>query len=97
TLGDTLCVKLVITTTPPDANPANDTAYVCAVVSNSYDPNDKAVSPGEDGSVGKAEAGGMLNYHINFQNTGNDTAYQVVIRDEIDTGLDLTTLEVIHA
>lgn len=97
TLGDTICVTVQITTTPADANPSNDTFSVCAVVSNSYDPNDKVVSSSNSEKIGEAEPGEMLYYLINFQNTGNDTAYLVTIRDEIDNDLDLSTLEVMHS
>jgi uncharacterized repeat protein (TIGR01451 family) len=65
----------------------------------SYDPNDKSVNP-----PGTIIAPGALtsqlvamdtplDYVIRFQNTGNDTAYTVVIRDTIDQGMDLLSLE----
>ncbi|MBK7572906.1 MAG: hypothetical protein IPI10_15300 [Bacteroidetes bacterium] len=30
-----------------------------------------------------------INFTVNFQNTGNDTAFTVVIRDTLDADLDL--------
>jgi uncharacterized repeat protein (TIGR01451 family) len=38
-----------------------------------------------------------IDYTIRFQNTGNDTAFQVVIRDTLDVNLDLNTLEITGA
>jgi hypothetical protein len=39
----------------------------------------------------------VLEYTIRFQNTGNDTAYHITIRDTLDENLDLSTLEIIGA
>jgi len=96
TLGDTLCVDLQIITNPADASAANNTATVCAIVSNSYDPNDKNVSPKGNGTDGAVTNGTKLTYMIRFQNTGNDVAYDVTVRDLIDGDLDLSTLHVIE-
>ncbi len=75
-----------------DFNPSdNEITRVCTVT-NSYDPNDKQVLP-----VGEGPLGGIrpdlsdttLNYHIRFQNTGTDTAFTVVVRDTLDSDLDI--------
>ena len=60
-------------------------------VSCSYDPNDKSVQP--EGLFGNHAVAydEFLYYTIRFQNTGNDTAFNVVIKDLIDPGLDLNT------
>jgi len=64
----------------------------CAVVRTSYDPNDKQVRP--EGMTGNhfIRNEDRLEYKINFQNTGNDTAFTVVIRDTLDLlSLDMNT------
>jgi uncharacterized repeat protein (TIGR01451 family) len=94
-LGDTLCVTAVVSTTPPDANPANNSATICKPVSNSLDPNDKEVSPMGSGSQGYILNGTPLTYLVNFQNTGNDLAYNVTVKDMIDNDLDLSTFRVL--
>lgn len=38
-----------------------------------------------------------IDYTVRFQNTGTDTAFTVVIRDEIDADLDLLSLEILGA
>ena len=59
----------------------------------SYDPNDKQVNPRGLKKEGYISETTPLLYTIRFQNTGNDTAYQVVLRDTLDAGLDLSTFK----
>ena len=61
----------------------------------SFDPNDKHASPEGLQSQHFTPINSPLLYHINFQNTGNDTAYDVFILDTLDANLDLSTFEVI--
>lgn len=55
----------------------------------SYDPNDKLVNPKRLCDYTLFED--TLVYTIRFQNTGNDFARDVVIRDTLDANLDLNT------
>ncbi len=69
----------------------NGTGVLCA-----YDPNDKAVDPpGVDEIMHYTLLSDTLEYLIRFQNTGNDTAFTVFIRDTIDASLDLSSLEIL--
>jgi len=64
--------------------------FVC-----SYDPNDKAsasVGPSVDQYSLLNDA---LDFTIRFQNSGNDTAFTVVLRDTLDTNLDISTLQIV--
>jgi uncharacterized repeat protein (TIGR01451 family) len=61
------------------------------IVSCSYDPNDKAVNPPGILTSHYTLKGEELFYHINFQNTGNDTAFDVTVRDTLDADLDINT------
>jgi len=97
TMGDTLCVTAVITPATPDANAANNTDMICAPVNNSMDPNDKHVSPKGWGNTGNVVNGTKLNYLINFQNTGNDVAYDITIADTIDSDLDFATFKLLSS
>lgn len=58
-----------------------------------YDPNDKLVSPHHFENY--ALIGEELIYTIRFQNTGNAEAYDVVITDELDANLDLSSFRYI--
>jgi hypothetical protein len=72
---------------------AFEATVVCA-----YDPNDKAAFPeGVDEIMHYTLNYEPLEYLIRFQNTGNDTAFTVYIRDTIDVSFDLNTLEVLAA
>ncbi len=61
----------------------------------SFDPNDKAVNPPGEQNQNFTLFNIPLEYTIRFQNTGNDTAFNVSIRDFLDSDLDWNTLEVI--
>ncbi len=66
---------------------------ICTEVTGSFDPNDIRVFPrgaGEQGSISRQDS--VLSYLIRFQNTGNDTAFTVIIRDTLSKHLELTTL-----
>jgi len=65
----------------------------CVENRGAYDPNDKAVSPKGYTNRRLVESNTDLDYHIRFQNTGTDTAFRVIVRDDIDPSLDLSTLE----
>lgn len=63
------------------------------IVLCSYDPNDKIVSPIGINSNGEIPMSTIwLDYLIRFQNTGNDTAYTIEIKDYLDANLNWQTL-----
>ncbi len=67
---------------------------ICGVVIGAYDPNDKQVSPAGIGEQRFVSPDQQLDFKIRFQNTGNDTAFTVVLVDTINTQyLDPTSLE----
>ena len=72
---------------------APDVEKICLPIRDSYDPNDKSVSPTGVGTNKLVKHKVPLDFMIRFQNTGTDTAYTVVIVDTLDQNLDLSTLE----
>ncbi len=96
-IGDSLCVASSITPTTGDLNINNNTSTYCGEVSNSYDPNEKEVSPKGLGINGNVAPNADFTYTIHFQNTGNDVAYNVAITDAIDNDLDVNSLRVISS
>ena len=64
-----------------------------------YDPNDKLVTPNRLSNYDENYTlfDETLEYTIRFQNTGNDTAFNIVIRDTLDKNLDWTTFRPIIA
>jgi len=80
-----------ITQVPEDDE--NDFVEIdCRVATGSYDPNDKQVKPEGLSQYKYIDSTVVLEYLIQFQNTGTDTAFTVVIRDTLSTTLDITTI-----
>jgi uncharacterized repeat protein (TIGR01451 family) len=93
-LGDTLTSILTV----HELGGSNNIVYsnsnlLKQVTLCAYDPNDKNVSPKGIGSEGFIANNQELEYLIRFQNTGNDTAITVMIRDQLDSDLDWSTLQ----
>jgi len=62
-----------------------------------YDPNDKLISPKRQENENYTQFGDTLIYTVRFQNTGNDTAFNVVIRDTLDSSLEVSTFNIINS
>lgn len=62
---------------------ANDT--ITTIIRGSYDPNDKQATPSL--TLQEVSGGKHIDYTIRFQNTGTDTAFNVVIADTLDSKL----------
>lgn len=58
----------------------------------SYDPNAKSALPQGYGEDRRIAPGAAIDYLVQFQNVGTDTAFRVVIRDTLSPWLDLETL-----
>lgn len=91
TSNDFVCITSKIINVIGDINPTNDSLTMCFNVVNSFDPNDKTVYPSN------AKAGDWLTYNIRFQNTGNDTAFLVVIKDTLSNNLDISSFDFLGA
>lgn len=64
----------------------------CQENSGSYDPNDKQGFPTGVLAEHYIPLATPIDYLIRFQNTGTDTAFTVVIRDTLDTDLDILSI-----
>jgi uncharacterized repeat protein (TIGR01451 family) len=95
-IGD---VPLLIAIAEPiagDETPGDNRDSSISVARGSYDPNDKAENV--NGTLRPEQIGQQyLTYTIRFQNTGTDTAFNIVIRDTLDSNLDWQSLEMINA
>jgi fimbrial isopeptide formation D2 family protein len=94
-IGDTVCFTLTANPTLNDTDPTNNTVSHCYIVSNSWDPNAKEVSPVGTGAQGYVPQNTNFTYTVHFQNTGTDTAYNVSIIDTIDADLDFNSLYIV--
>ena len=93
-MGDTLTSYLTVNELDTSSNVIYiNTDSLSQVSVCAYDPNDKAVLPkgiGVEGFISNDEP--FLEYLIRFQNTGNDTAITVMVRDQLDPNLDWNTI-----
>lgn len=69
----------------------------CREVRLAYDPNEKSAVPTGVGPEHLMVANRPIQYTIDFQNTGTDTAYRVLIRDVLPTQLDVTSFRPLYA
>jgi uncharacterized repeat protein (TIGR01451 family) len=78
-----------------DTTPADNIDTLNLIVTGAYDPNNKEVSPKGLTANGFIPQDQKLSYTIFFQNTGTDTAVNIVIKDSLSLNLDLSTLHII--
>lgn len=98
TIGDTVDIEVTILPISGDVDPSNNTFVGHFVVGNSYDPNNKEVSPKGTGTSGFIPANTpKLDYTVNFQNTGTAPAINIYILDTLDVDVDITTLEIVSS
>ncbi len=92
-MGDTLSTLASVTSFDAEGEQTDQNAFgYRTVVVCSYDPNDKQVYPAGIGEqhytlINNDE----LIYTIRFQNTGNDTAFNIIIADTLSNHLDRST------
>ena len=70
-------------------NPATDSQ--CTIVIGSYDPNNKVGLPFGEGDQHLIAPNEELSYTIQFQNTGTDTAFRVVLLDTLPEQLEISS------
>ncbi len=90
--GDTVQSSFTLTPTAGDLNPANNNCVRVDTVTGSWDPNAKSVTP-----QGYILAGAKLTYTIDFENTGNDTAFNIHVMDTLSDNVDPKSLAVVNA
>lgn len=69
----------------------NNYDYACAEVIVAYDPNQKTAIPKGIGESHLTAANRPFQYTIEFQNTGTDTAFRVLLTDILSPHLDVNT------
>ena len=88
--GSPVCITAIVSPSTTDVNPQNDTVKQCFEVHNSHDPNLKEVYPFSSIDTGAAQ---WLTYTVHFQNTGNDTAYTVIVKDTLSQNVDASSFQ----
>ncbi len=96
-LGDTVRSVAAIGPVAGDETPADDTAVLKQLVQGSYDPNDKTEANAGVITPAQVNEGEYLHYLIRFQNMGTDTAFNITVRDTLESRLDWNSLQMISA
>jgi uncharacterized repeat protein (TIGR01451 family) len=95
-IDDTLYSSVLIDSAG-DKTPVDNASQLRQRVFASFDPNDKQEAHAGYFTPQEYSSGKPLLYTIRFQNTGNDTAFSVIIRDTLDAKLDANTFEMVNA
>ncbi|WP_291116551.1 T9SS-dependent choice-of-anchor J family protein [Flavobacterium sp. UBA6135] len=80
-----------------DVIPANNLASISQVITAAYDPNDKMENHGPTINIDEFGADDYLFYTIRFENIGTASAELVRIEDALNSSLNTSTFEMIHA
>jgi uncharacterized repeat protein (TIGR01451 family) len=92
--NDILHNYVIASTNVVETDLLNNVVVFDDVVRGSYDPNDKTASASNLPNL--AAQTNNITYTIRFENTGNDTAFNVVVRDTLSNNVDWSTLEIIN-
>jgi len=95
-LGDTSAINASITPVINDTTGYNNSSELNRIILAAYDPNIKEVSDSLV-LIDTLSNNFELDYTIHFQNTGNDTARYVFIKDSISGFLNLSTLDIVSS
>ena len=95
-MGDTLSSLLNVYVDSADVSVLKGIDTLNQVLVCAYDPNDKSVDPKGIDDLGFVPLEtDEFEYLIRFQNTGTDTAINVVITDQLDTNLTWSDVEIL--
>lgn len=89
-LGMQLVSQIHVEQDTTEVGISNNTASVATTVTGSYDPNDKLVFPKDFYHI---TGDSILDYTIRFQNTGTDTAFNIVVIDTLPPDVDVLTFQ----
>ena len=91
-VGDTVHNSVSISPTSGDWDITNNTFAMVDSVKTSIDPNAKVVNP-----AGSFAAGQTLTYTIQFENTGNDTAYNIHLLDTLSENVNASSFKIVSS
>lgn len=94
-LGDTLFSTVDVYNTANNVLLSGDT--LIQIITCSFDPNDKACQPLGIDTAHFTLMDEWLEYTIRFENSGTDTAFNIVVRDTLSSHLDPSTFRMISS
>lgn len=92
--GDFITSSVLIDSTA-DLAPLNNLFNLRQYVTGAYDPNDKQEGGGGFLNTRELADNKYLQYTIRFQNTGNDTAFNISVRDTLSAKADWSSIEMV--
>ena len=96
-IGDVLAFYVQVTPFSGDAMPADNRDTIWQTARGSFDPNDKVENYNGTIYSNQLNSFQSFDYTIRFQNTGNDTAFGIIVRDTLSDKLDPATLQIVAA
>jgi uncharacterized repeat protein (TIGR01451 family) len=96
-LGDTLRTVAFIDQPVNDIDLNDNKSVFAEIIRSSFDPNDMVET--HNGTIRTSDISNneYLTYTIRFQNTGNDTAFGIRVKDTLDDKLDWNSFEMVNA
>ena len=89
TIGDTLHTSVAVTPYVGDNDTFNNYMIIVDTIRAGYDPNEMQVTPS---CIESSASPIQLQYTINFENTGNDTAHNIYVMDTLPDNVDISTM-----
>jgi uncharacterized repeat protein (TIGR01451 family) len=98
-IGTELLATAATVTANTDGDPVNNTSTSAVTVTGSFDPNDKTAhtSSRSSNSSFLLDQDAWIEYVIRFQNTGTDTAFNIIVTDTLPTNLDPASISMVAA
>lgn len=96
-LGTEQCIQSFIYPTEDCDTGAYHSDEQCSEIVGAYDPNDKRAFPLSGSDEYRILPDATIRYMIRFQNTGTDTAFNIVILDKISENMNLSTFRKISS
>ncbi len=95
-IGTIISNQAALNANQPEPNTANNLALHQQVITGSFDPNEKSVWPAWDSNhYFFVNSDNEFRYTIQFQNTGNDTAFTVNLVDTLNPYLKISSFEML--
>jgi len=93
-LGTELITTATVSSVALDGELSNNTATNSRIITGSYDPNDKLAQTSlSSSSTWVIDEDEWIDYTIRFQNTGTDTAFNILITDTLPPTLDPASIQ----
>ena len=93
--GDTLTETVTANPVINDSSATNNIYTLREITHGSFDPNEKTEIHAGTLSTTQYANADYLQYQVSFQNTGSDTAFFITVKDTLQAGLDLKSLEIV--